>query len=578
MVAARRDALGSRLNAFVSTIYLAKKTGLKFGFIWLSNDNDKSGWSIEKPENLFEDDFVKEHCYNENIPFKYDHTMRSLKELRDNPLTQNWGTYISNSYTLNKNHISDLDEEEYKREFQDIFYTLPFKKPYKEAREFAWQKAEELGNFIAIHMRSGDAITTLFHRSAIFYKMVNRYVFPVDLVIFTAKHFIEQGFKVVLFSADKEASFAIKEHLKDKVLSGKFFLALDFIKNFNAMQAQIFDMNLMAKASKILAAEHSWFSKFASFVGANERCDFNTYFSTKELYNAFIIPHIKDYADISNTQKAVSCAYAYVLALKLNAPFAERIKLLNLALEFDTNNSAYRIMMLDEFFKKGYFARAEQYLKNVANERCEEFLKSLFMIIPWFSSKCAYEPYFKHYEDNANENYPYISFVAAKIAEFHKDFKKARKFINLSLNKEPENELFLECARILTLKMSAKFDLNYLNSAKARIHNHLAYKLGATMIRNSKSLLGVLRMPFILSALAISHKEGLKSLKQIHLPPLETYSDYKNGLKEKECFTYKLGLAFIKANKTWFKGGYFAFFFKDLPKLVKEFKDKKTKV
>ncbi|MCW1871859.1 alpha-2,3-sialyltransferase, partial [Campylobacter jejuni] len=41
------------------------------------------------------------------------------------------------------------------------------------------------------------------------------------------------------------------------------------------------------------------------------------------------------------------------------------------------------------------------------------------------------------------------------------------------------------------------------------------------------------------------------------LPPLETYPDYNEALKEKECFTYKLGEEFIKASKNWYWGGLF---------------------
>ncbi|HED6603474.1 TPA: alpha-2,3-sialyltransferase, partial [Campylobacter coli] len=32
--------------------------------------------------------------------------------------------------------------------------------------------------------------------------------------------------------------------------------------------------------------------------------------------------------------------------------------------------------------------------------------------------------------------------------------------------------------------------------------------------------------------------------------------DYKEALREKECFTYKLGQALIRADKEWYKGGY----------------------
>ena len=61
----------------------------------------------------------------------------------------------------------------------------------------------------------------------------------------------------------------------------------------------------------------------------------------------------------------------------------------------------------------------------------------------------------------------------------------------------------------------------------------------------------------------------------LKLPKLESYADYKEALKEKECFTYKLGVALIQANKSWYKGGFLRFFFQDLPRLKKEFREKR---
>ncbi|WP_199769996.1 sulfotransferase family 2 domain-containing protein [Helicobacter canadensis] len=98
------------------------------------------------------------------------------------------------------------------------------------------------------------------------------------------------------------------------------------------------------------------------------------------------------------------------------------------------------------------------------------------------------------------------------------------------------------------------FTLHY-GTAKDRIHNHLSYKLGQAMIENSKSLLGYIRMPYVLSYIKDKHKqeqqqyqEAIKKNPNLKLPNLESYPDYKESLKEKECFTYKLGEAFIKAN------------------------------
>ncbi|HEG2600324.1 TPA: alpha-2,3-sialyltransferase, partial [Campylobacter jejuni] len=67
----------------------------------------------------------------------------------------------------------------------------------------------------------------------------------------------------------------------------------------------------------------------------------------------------------------------------------------------------------------------------------------------------------------------------------------------------------------------------------------------------------------------------VKKNPNLALPPLESYPDYNEALKEKECFTYKLGEAFIKASKNWCGGGYIKFYFKDVPRLKREYKRKR---
>ena len=75
------------------------------------------------------------------------------------------------------------------------------------------------------------------------------------------------------------------------------------------------------------------------------------------------------------------------------------------------------------------------------------------------------------------------------------------------------------------------------------------------MIENSKSILGYIRMPYVLSYIKEQHlkeqkqyQEKIKKNPNLKLPKLESYQDYKEALKEKECFTYQLGEAFIRAN------------------------------
>lgn len=152
---------------------------------------------------------------------------------------------------------------------------------------------------------------------------------------------------------------------------------------------------------------------------------------------------------------------------------------------------------------------------------------------------------------------------------------QSNQIYNLNTTLENKNQLLIAKQNLLN------FQNNY-GKAKARIQNQLSYKLGQALIINSKSVLGYLSLPFIILSIVISHKQEQKAYKfkikknpNLALPPLETYPDYNEALKEKECFTYKLGEEFIKASKNWHKGGYIKFYFKDVPRLKREIKENK---
>lgn len=164
-----------------------------------------------------------------------------------------------------------------------------------------------------------------------------------------------------------------------------------------------------------------------------------------------------------------------------------------------------------------------------------------------------------------------ISFPDIK-NELDKDIWYIRK--NKIFNEEQINKI-IYFFNLITRKYKI-ISKNHSNLAKAKVQNHLAYKLGQVMIDNSKSVWGYIRMPFVLSYIRDKHqKEQLAYIQRIKinpeliLPPLEDCPDYEEALKIKNYFSYKLGEAFIKANKNWYKGGYIKFLFFDLFNLNK---------
>lgn len=139
--------------------------------------------------------------------------------------------------------------------------------------------------------------------------------------------------------------------------------------------------------------------------------------------------------------------------------------------------------------------------------------------------------------------------------------KKSFQIQNLNQTIETKNKTIQNKDDLLN------FQAQY-GTAKSRIQNQLSYKLGQTMIVNSKSFLGCLLMPVILLGIVISHKQEQKIYKQkiekdpsLKLPSLEQYPDYREAIKLKNHLSYKLGKELVKANKIWYKGGYFQFLY-----------------
>ncbi|ENU2811184.1 glycosyltransferase family 2 protein, partial [Campylobacter coli] len=135
----------------------------------------------------------------------------------------------------------------------------------------------------------------------------------------------------------------------------------------------------------------------------------------------------------------------------------------------------------------------------------------------------------------------------------------------VGLHRILQNNMQKNSVQLNQLQSKLSFQSQH-GTAKQRIQNQLSYKLGQTMIVNSKNIFGILFMPVYIISTLLSHKqeqkiyqEKIKKDPSLKLPSLESYPDYKEALKFKNHLSYKLGQALIKANKTWYKGGYVRF-------------------
>lgn len=107
---------------------------------------------------------------------------------------------------------------------------------------------------------------------------------------------------------------------------------------------------------------------------------------------------------------------------------------------------------------------------------------------------------------------------------------------------------------------------NNKNSAVEIIKNHLSYKLGKAMIENSKSILGFIKMPFILWNIKKEHRILQIYKSTLNKIDISLLPDYKESLEYKNHMSYKLGQVIIKACKNWYKGGFIKLIF-DIQKI-----------
>ena len=169
-------------------------------------------------------------------------------------------------------------------------------------------------------------------------------------------------------------------------------------------------------------------------------------------------------------------------------------------------------------------------------------------------------------------------------AELNSFQKKQKELAELKKSKSSENE------ELLTQLMSVQEELEkyYLQNrrlkkkqqavkryygAAQRVKKQLSYRLGAKMIEKSKSIWGILALPFSLRAVYLEYKKDMQERAGKKLPPIETYTDAYEVPRIKKHLSYRLGEALIASTRTPF--GIFTLPAK-LSKAHREFKEERN--
>lgn len=105
IIAGRDDGFGERMRALLNALYISKKFGFKFGFVWRDINNIQNlldgkvliPWAnLPTREYLFDQDFIKSY-YRQDIEFAYETPVlwslyrQSIKNILKKPYEKEWG-------------------------------------------------------------------------------------------------------------------------------------------------------------------------------------------------------------------------------------------------------------------------------------------------------------------------------------------------------------------------------------------------------------------------------------------------------------------------------------------------------
>nr|WP_272493804.1 polysaccharide pyruvyl transferase family protein [Helicobacter colisuis] len=181
----------------------------------------------------------------------------------------------------------------------------------------------------------------------------------------------------------------------------------------------------------------------------------------------------------------------------------------------------------------------------VPQDKVEDLKKRLIEVFPYKHCNSYATLQAKIYKNN----------LLRKISELDKNL-----MLNISSLKEEISKLNRESKSIL---LELQKSLERIHNKKPigavkRIRNHLNYKLGSVICFNSKNILGLLILPFILFYVYKIHEFHQKTNPKEKLK-LKDYEDHKEALTIQEGLYYKVGEAFVRSHKQWYKGGYLWF-------------------
>lgn len=421
IVAARNDGFGERMCAMLNAMYIAKKTGWTFKFIWQDppklENNDQNvllPWNDMLPQDLmFSKNFISQHA-TKDIPQDNNSLLinyKTFQEAIQNPHYYGWGKghYSCQSYfSGHRGLYTDIDTQEYAKTLQEYWNEIKFSSNIQHSITLAKQCKNLPKNFIAIHIRCGD----IFINEDIYlarHKAVN-----VCLVLEIIQKEIQEDKEIILFSDDLEILNTIKQQTNMK-FGNKVFIIDDFFERtqHTRLEQSIFEIMIMSQAKKLYSGI-SGFSRLANMIGNNQHIIIYDLFNTQEQYD-IISKHIQQY-ELPAIHKAFSYMYLFDLAKSLKMSPHTQKTYIQEAITLNPNSLTYKILFVYALLLNENYKEADVELKSIL-EANKEFLDEIFKFSWSVKPTLLYNFIFPSFFINSEyyHLYPYIAHIAYQI-------------------------------------------------------------------------------------------------------------------------------------------------------------------
>ncbi|HGG0651540.1 TPA: hypothetical protein ACJEZW_000765 [Campylobacter jejuni] len=601
-VAARGDAFGSRIMALLNAIWLSKKFRCKFGFVWNAlfhikqDDNVQHKTvmpSLPLEEEVFESIFIKKYSYTKLLKsypgsiFQYKAANKmSIDRLLEKPYSHDFGWYVAGGFI--DIYLDGLQDGEYLTGLRNAWREIQFLPDFNDSIQKGIDEAGKLGEFVSIHIRCADMCYSDF-RFIMLRNYKYRHIVTVEMALAIIDYELNRQ-NVLICGDDLALLDSLKKHYSNQPRKFKLYSMNDFVNKYTFktnIEQILFELYFRSKSSLIYSTK-STFGILPYLVSESSRLNHIYDFCSKNDYYKYIKSNIGKIV-VHDYQLAASYFVLFIMGIEIEVDINELYIYIRKSLSHDKLNITYQLFLFFTLLRKGKNYQAEKYICFLF----KKYPKSIFSFIQKEPLN-IYKNIITEIMSLQEKKYNFSFLFASAVYSHHKDYENSllcyNKIIgNIELEtfsylvanllenlhvirNEDEKCKFLDriynslskanCATQFNQPQSKLSFQAHHGTAKSRIQNQLSYKLGQAMIVNSKSLLGYIRMPFVLSYIKDKHKqeqkiyqEKIKKDPSLKLPSLENYPDYKEALKEKECFTYKLGEALIRANNNWYGGG-----------------------